>query len=88
MALQRIALGSKFAYLCVVPVLKSLPKKKSSSRKGKEDHVSEAELLKGATLRLMRAVKEKAVRDGKPLNRKQLLKQGYDEGFLDRLEKA
>jgi hypothetical protein len=63
-----------------VPVLKS--------KRGTKKKMTEAELLDGATLRLMRAVKEKALREGKSLKKQELLKQGYSERFVSKLEKA
>ncbi len=68
------------AYASAVAILKS---KQASGKK-----LSEGELLGDATLRLMRAVKEKAARSGKPLKKSELLKQGYSERYLAKLEKA
>jgi hypothetical protein len=63
-----------------VPIVKSKSRTKQKS--------SEAELLDGATLRLMRAVKEKAAKTGHPLKKQDLLKQGYSERFVAKVEKA
>jgi len=56
-----------------------LPKTKSKS---------EAELLDEATKDLLRAVKAKAAKSGKPLRRADLLKQGYSERFISKVEEA
>jgi hypothetical protein len=49
---------------------------------------TEAELLDQATAQLMRAVKAKATKNGKPLQKSELLKQGYSERFMAQLEEA
>jgi hypothetical protein len=49
---------------------------------------TEAELLDQATSQLMRAVKAKAAQRGKPLRKSELLKQGYSERFIAKLEQA
>lgn len=49
---------------------------------------SEAELLDEATMRLLQAVKAKAAKNGKPLRRSELLKQGYSERFIAKVEEA
>jgi hypothetical protein len=49
---------------------------------------SEAELLDQATSQLLRAVKAKAVKSGKPLRKSQLLEQGYSERFVAKVEEA
>ena len=48
----------------------------------------DASLLDQATSQLLHAVKEKAKKSGKPLRRSELLKQGYSERFLDKVERA
>jgi hypothetical protein len=58
------------------------------SKRGTKKKQSEAELLDGATLRLMRVVKEKAAKAGKPLKKSELLKQGYSDRFIAKLENA
>ena len=75
-----IAFQSVSAYARDVPIVKS--KTRTTKRN------SDAELLDGATLRLMRAVKEKAAKAGKPIKRSELLKQGYSERFVAKVEKA
>lgn len=47
---------------------------------------SEAKLLDQATGQLIRAVKAKARRSGRKLNRPRLLKQGYGERFIAKVE--
>jgi len=59
-----------------VPVTKRIRKK------------NEAELLDQATLQLMRAVKAKAKESGQPLRSSELLKQGYSERFIAKVEDA
>jgi hypothetical protein len=49
---------------------------------------SEAELLDQATAQLLRAVKAKAAKNGKPLRKSDLLKQGYSERFIGKVEAA
>ena len=78
--LSWIALWLRATYHLDVAILKT----KQGSRK----QLSEAELLDDATLRLMRAVKEKAAKSGKPLKKSELLKQGYSERYISKLEKA
>jgi hypothetical protein len=63
-----------------VPIVKSKSRTKQK--------FGEAELLDDATLRLMRAVKEKAAKTGNPLKKQDLLKQGYSERFVAKVEKA
>jgi hypothetical protein len=63
-----------------VPIVKT---KARTKRKA-----GEAELLDDATLRLMRAIKEKVAKSGKRLKKQDLLKQGYSERFITKLEKA
>jgi hypothetical protein len=58
------------------------------SKRGTKKKRSEAELLDGATLRLMRVVKEKAAKAGKPLKKSELLKQGYSDRFIAKQENA
>jgi hypothetical protein len=58
------------------------------SKRGTKKKPSEAELLDGATLRLMRVVKERAAKAGKPLKKSELLKQGYSERFIAKLQSA
>jgi hypothetical protein len=49
---------------------------------------SEADLLDQATSQLMKAVKAKAAKSGKPLRKAELLKQGYSERFIAKVEAA
>jgi hypothetical protein len=49
---------------------------------------SEADLLDQATSQLMKAVKAKAAKSGKPLRKAELLKQGYSERFVAKMEAA
>ncbi|MBI3877795.1 MAG: hypothetical protein HY300_17850 [Verrucomicrobia bacterium] len=49
---------------------------------------SEAEILDQATNQLLRAIKEKAAKSGKPLDLDKLRRDGYSERFLARLEEA
>jgi len=49
---------------------------------------SEADLLDQATLQLLKAVKAKAAKSGKPLRKVELLKQGYSERFVAKVEAA
>ena len=49
---------------------------------------SEAELLDQATSQLMKAVKVKAAKSGKPIRKAELLKQGYSERFVAKVEAA
>ncbi len=49
---------------------------------------SEADLLDQATQQLMKAVKAKASQIGKPLRKSELLKQGYSERFVGKVEAA
>jgi hypothetical protein len=49
---------------------------------------SEEEVLDQATSRLIRAVKDKAGRDGKPITRDELRREGYSERFIDKVEQA
>jgi hypothetical protein len=49
---------------------------------------TEADLLDEATSRLLRAVKAKAAAKGKPLRKAELLKQGYSERFIAKVEAA
>jgi hypothetical protein len=49
---------------------------------------SEADLLDQATSQLMKAVKAKAAKSGKPLRKVELLKQGYSERFIAKVEAA
>jgi len=39
-------------------------------------------------MRLLQAVKAKAAKNGKPLRRSELLKQGYSERFIAKVEEA
>jgi hypothetical protein len=48
----------------------------------------EAELLGEATIQLLKGIKAKAAKSGKPLRRADLLKQGYSERFIAKLEAA
>jgi len=49
---------------------------------------SEADLLDQATSQLLKAVKTKAAKSGKPLRKTELLKQGYSERFIAKVEAA
>jgi hypothetical protein len=49
---------------------------------------SEGELLDQATMQLLKAVKAKAAKSGKPLRRSELLKRGYSERFIAKVEEA
>ena len=49
---------------------------------------SEADLLDQATAQLLKAVKAKAIKSGKPLRKSELLKQGYSERFVAKVEAA
>jgi len=49
---------------------------------------SEADLLDQATSQLLKAVKAKAAMSGKPLRKAELLKQGYSERFIAKVEAA
>jgi len=49
---------------------------------------SEADLLDQATSQLLKAVKAKAAKNGKPLRKADLLKQGYSERFIAKVEAA
>jgi len=49
---------------------------------------SEADLLDQATSQLLKAVKTKAAKSGKPLRKAELLKQGYSERFIAKVETA
>jgi len=49
---------------------------------------SEADLLDQATSQLLKAVKVKAAKSGKPLRKAELLKQGYSERFIAKVESA
>jgi hypothetical protein len=49
---------------------------------------SEAELLDQATSQLLKAVKAKAAKSGKPLRKSELLRQGYSERFVAKVEEA
>ncbi len=49
---------------------------------------SEADLLDQATQQLMKAVKAKADKSGRPLRKAELLKQGYSERFAAKVEAA
>lgn len=63
-----------------------MPLVKSKARVTKKS--TEADLLSNATLRLVRAVKKRATKAGKPLKRGDLLKQGYGKRFVAKVEKA
>jgi hypothetical protein len=65
----------------IVPVLQSKAKKPAKTK-------SEAELLSEATRRLLRGIKEHAKKQGKSLNREELLRRGYDKKFIAKLEAA
>jgi hypothetical protein len=54
----------------------------------KTKNKSEADILDQATSRLLKAVKAKAAKSGKPLRKAELLKQGYSERFIAKLEAA
>jgi hypothetical protein len=54
----------------------------------KPKHQGEAALLHQATRNLLRAVKRKAAKNGKPLRKSELVKQGYGKCFIARLEEA
>jgi len=47
---------------------------------------SEADLLDQATSQLLKAVKAKAAKSGKPLRKAELLKRGYSERFIAKVE--
>jgi hypothetical protein len=64
-----------------------VPGIQSKARKSKATR-SEAELLDEATTNLLKAVKAKAAKSGKPLRRSELLKQGYSERFVAKVEEA
>jgi hypothetical protein len=49
---------------------------------------SEEAVLDQAIQQLLRATKEKAVSEGKPLDPEQLRKEGYSERFIAKVEKA
>ena len=49
---------------------------------------SEADLLDQATAQLLRATKDKARKTGRKLDREKLLKQGYSERFIAKIEEA
>ena len=49
---------------------------------------SEADLLDQATAQLLRATKDKAQKGGRKLERDRLLKQGYSERFIAKIEEA
>ena len=49
---------------------------------------SEADLLDQATAQLLRATKEKAQKSGRKLDREKLLKQGFSERFIAKIEEA
>jgi hypothetical protein len=49
---------------------------------------SEEEILDQATLQLLRATKERAKKDGAPLNPEDLRKEGFSERFIDKVENA
>jgi len=54
----------------------------------KTKNKTEAELLDQATSQLLKAVKAKAAKSGKPLRKAELLKQGYSERFIAKVEAA
>lgn len=56
--------------------------------RGKAKHRSEDRILDDATVRLLRAVKEKAEKNRAPLKREQLREEGYSERFIDKVERA
>jgi hypothetical protein len=49
---------------------------------------SEEQVLSEATRRLLKGIKAKIMKDGKPLTRKELLRRGYSEEFISQLEAA
>jgi len=49
---------------------------------------SEADLLDQATAQLLKAVKAKAAKSGKPVSKAELLRQGYSERFIAKVEAA
>jgi hypothetical protein len=49
---------------------------------------SEADLLSEATSRLLKGIKEHTRKQGKSLNREELLRRGYDKKFIAKLEAA
>jgi hypothetical protein len=49
---------------------------------------SEGEILDQATSQLLKAVKAKAAKSGKLLRKSDLLKQGYSERFIAKVEEA
>jgi hypothetical protein len=65
--------------ICYLPLM---PATKQTKRK------ATADLLDQATSQLLRAVKAKADKKGKPLRRSELLKQGYSERFVEKVEQA
>jgi hypothetical protein len=48
----------------------------------------DSDLLDQATAQLLKAVKEKAAKSGKPLRKSELLQQGYSERFIAKVEEA
>jgi hypothetical protein len=54
----------------------------------KTKNKSEADLLDQATSQLLKAIKAKAAKSGKPLRKTELLKQGYSERFVTKIEAA
>jgi hypothetical protein len=54
----------------------------------KTKNKGEADLLDQATSQLLKAVKAKAAKSAKPLRKSDLLKQGYSERFIAKVEAA
>lgn len=54
----------------------------------KKVELPEEAVLDQAIQQLLRATKEKAQRDGKPVDSEKLRQEGYSERFIDRVEKA
>ena len=54
----------------------------------KTKNKSEADLLDQATAQLLKAVKAKAAKGGKTLRKSELLRQGYSERFIAKVEEA
>jgi hypothetical protein len=54
----------------------------------KSETRSEEEILDQAILQLLRAVKDHVAADGRELTREQMLKDGYSERFIEKVENA
>lgn len=77
-----------FAGECLQVSKKILKSVMPISKQTKSKSKSEADLLDQATSGLLKAVKAKAARSGKPLRKSELLKQGYSERFVAKVEGA